>query len=115
MTKIISVHEYRLRPEVTEGQFKDAIREAQDQDLFQIPGLTEVHFLQGIKGKRLGQFTALWIYESREAWEQVWGSPNQPRSKDDYPESWKTWENEILTPLLDRDPDQIEYTSYELV
>lgn len=115
MTRVISVHEYTLKPDVTEDQFKDAIQEAQARNLFQLPGLMEVHFLRGIKGKRRGQFTAIWVYESKEAWEGLWGSPEQPRSKDDYPKSWKIWENELLTPLLDRDPDQIEYTSYERI
>jgi hypothetical protein len=113
MTKIISIHEYTLKPEVSEAQFKDAIHQAQDRHLLQLPGLEEVHFLYGIKGKRSGQLTALWIYESREAWEQLWGSPEQPRKKVDYPEIWKIWEDEILAPILDRDPDQIDYTTYE--
>ena len=26
---------------------------------------------------------------------------------------WKVWENEILAPLLNRDPDTIRFTSYE--
>jgi hypothetical protein len=115
MTKIISIHEYTLKPEVSEAQLKDAIQHALDRHLLQLPGLVEVHFLYGIKGKHSGQFTALWIYESREAWEQLWGSPEQPRSKVDYPEIWKIWEDEILAPLLDRDPDQIDYTTYEAI
>jgi hypothetical protein len=115
MTKVISVHEYILKTDVTEDQFMDAIQAAHDRNLFQLPGLEEVHFLYGIKGRRLGQYGALWIYESREAWEQLWGTPNHPRSKEDYPESWKIWEDEILAPILDRDPDQIEHTAYERI
>jgi hypothetical protein len=115
MTKVISFHEYTLKPDIKEDQFKDAIQAAQDRNLFQLPGLMEVHFLHGIKGQRRGQFAALWIYESREAWERLWGSPNQPHSKEDYPKTWISWEDEILTPILDRDPDQIEYTTYERI
>jgi hypothetical protein len=115
MTKVISFHKYTLKPDIKEDQFKDAIQAAQDRNLFQLPGLMEVHFLHGFKGQRHGQFAALWIYESRETWERLWGSPDQPHSKEEYPETWKIWEDELLTPLLDRDPDQIEYTSYELI
>lgn len=115
MAKVISIHEYILKPNVAEDTFKRAIQEAQERDLFQLPGLMEVHFLQGIKGKRCDQFTAIWVYESREAWERCWGPPDQPRGKENYLENWKTWEEEILAPILDRDPDQIDYTSYELI
>ena len=113
MTRIISIHEYTLKPEVIEAQFKDAIQKAQDRHLLQLPGLEAVHFLHGIKGKCAGQFTALWIYESREAWERLWGTPEQPRSKIDYLEIWKIWEEEILAPILDGDQDQIDYTTFE--
>jgi hypothetical protein len=115
MTKIISIHEYTLKPTVTEDQFKNAIREAQERHLLQLPGLEGVHFLRGIKGKRRGSFAAIWIYESREVWERIWGSPEEPHSKDDYPNRWRVWEEEILAPIHDGDLDQIEYTAYEVI
>lgn len=113
MTKIISIHEYTLKSNVTADQFKAAIQQAQNRQLFRLPGLEDVQFLRGIKGKQRGQFVAIWMYESKEAWERCWGSPEQPHRKDEYPEQWKIWEKEFLSPLLDRDPDQIEYTAYE--
>ena len=57
-------------------------------------------------------FDAIWIFESRTAWERLWGAVDSPRAPADYPEKWKTWENEILAPLLTRDPDTIRFTSY---
>jgi len=32
--------------------------------------------------------------------------------KPDYPESWNTWEDEVLAPYLHEDPDAIRFTSY---
>jgi hypothetical protein len=113
MTKIISIHTYTLKPDMTEAQFKDAIQQAKDRHLFLLPGLEKVHFLHGLKGNRRGHFAAVWIYESREAWERLWGTPKKPHSKEDYPDRWKIWEEELLAPILDRDPDQIEFTTFE--
>ena len=55
----------------------------------------------------------MWVYEGKEAWEALWGPVDRPRSKDEYPEKWLIWEDEVLAPFLDRDPDTIRYTSYE--
>ena len=54
-----------------------------------------------------------WIFESREAWEKLWGSPEAPRPPAEYPKGWMVWENEILAPFLTGDPDTIRFTSYE--
>ncbi|RMF86486.1 MAG: hypothetical protein D6736_15030 [Nitrospinota bacterium] len=113
MARIISVHEYLLRPESNEAEFRQALLAAQRRGLLRLPGLVEHHFLQGIKGAGRGQYAALWIYESREAWERLWGSPDQPRQREEYPENWKIWEEEVLAPFLQQDPDQIRFTAYE--
>jgi hypothetical protein len=73
MPKVISIHEYMLQPGVEEHQFANAVRMAQEGGLFRLPGLVAYHFVKGIKGARQGQYTAIWIYESREAWEALWG------------------------------------------
>ena len=78
-----------------------------------LPGLVEYHFMKGIKGSRSGYYAAIWIYESREAWERIWGTPEHPIRKEGYPENWKIWEEEIVMPFLDREPDKIELTAYE--
>jgi hypothetical protein len=69
--------------------------------------------VKGAKGVRRGAYAAVWIYESREAWEHLWGTPEQPRLPHDYPESWKLWEQELLVPYLRDPPDAIGFTAYE--
>ncbi|MFQ5864279.1 MAG: hypothetical protein ACE5IW_03525 [bacterium] len=113
MPKIISIHEYVLKPDVDEIEFEDAVQGAHESGLLRLPGLMEYHFVKGIKGSRTGCYAAIWVYESREAWEQLWGTPENPRRKQDYPENWKVWEDEVLAPFLNEDPDKIEYTAYE--
>lgn len=110
---IVSVHHYELAESATDRAFRDAVREAERRDLFDLPGLVEYRFLCGIKGVRKGGYAAVWTYESREAWEDLWGPIEDPISKDEYPESWTVWEDELLASVLDGDPDEIEYTSYE--
>jgi hypothetical protein len=115
MARIISIHEYELRPGVTPADFERALVKAQRQRLFDLPGLREHHFLRGIKGARVDCYTAVWIYDSRAAWEALWGPLDEPRSPAEYPPSWKIWENVILAPLLAQHPDTIRFTSYEEV
>ena len=113
MAKVISVHEYELRPGVPEADFERAIRDAERRGLLDLPGLVGHHFLKGLKGARRGAYAAVWIFESRQAWERLWGPLEAPRPAADYPENWKVWENEILAPLLAQDPDTIRFTSYQ--
>lgn len=115
MPRIISIHEYVLRPGADEGAFEDAFRAARERGLFQLPGLEECLLLRGIRGSRRGRYAAVWVYESREAWEALWGPVDRPTTKADYPESWKVWEDEVLAPFLVEDPDRITFTSYEEV
>ena len=112
MAKIISIHEYELKPGVDPATFERAIKEAEKRGLFQMPGLIEYHFIKGIRGTRKGKYAAIWVYESLQAWEKLWGPIDAPHGKDRYPNNWKIWENEILAPLLDRDPDSITFSSY---
>lgn len=113
MSKVISIHEYVLRRGVDERDFEKAIQEAEERGLLDLPGLVEHHFVKGIRGSRSGFYAAIWVYESKEAWEDLWGRPEHPRGKEDYPENWKVWEDEILAPLLGEDPDRINFTAYE--
>lgn len=112
MPRIISVHEYELRPEVDPTNFEAAIQEAQAQQVPDLPGLETYYLLKGIKGARPQDYAAIWIYESRAAWEALWGPPDDPVEKKDYPENWKSWEDEVLAPYLHPDPDAIRFTSY---
>ena len=111
MARIISIHEYSLRSGVSGEDFEKAVETAVRRGLFRLPGLEAYHFLRGVKGHRKGEYAAVWIYRDREAWEELWGPPEHPVGKENYPEPWKIWEDEILAPLLDRDPDRIIYTS----
>ena len=113
MAKIVSMHEYVLRPNVGSTQFEEAIISARDRGLLQLPGLEACYFLKGIKGARSGHYAAIWVYESREAWEELWGTPEHPLGQQDYPDNWKAWEQGVLAPFLDREPDTIEYSAYE--
>lgn len=115
MAKVISVHEYELKPGVLEADFERALHDAERRGLLNLPGLAGHHFLRGLKGARRGAYAAIWIFESREAWERLWGPPEAPRPAAEYPEKWKAWENEVLAPLLTQDPDRIRFTSYEEV
>lgn len=113
MGKVVSIHEYVLKPEVSPATFKTAIREAQRRGLLTLPGLVSYHFVTGIKGTRAHQFSAIWIYESRSAWEALWGTVDKPKRKHEYPKNWQDWEDAILAPLLTQDPDTITFNSYE--
>jgi len=113
MSKIISIHDYRLKTEIPPSDFEHAVRSARERKLFDIPGLVDYHFIKGIKGVRCDCYTALWIYESRAAWEMLWGTPERPRLKAAYPAKWLIWEDELLAPLLIEEPDLIAFTSYE--
>jgi len=112
MPKVVSVHEYELRPGISDEAFERALKDAERRGLFELPGLVGHHFLKGLKGARRNAYAAIWIFESRAAWEKLWGTPEAPRPPADYPAQWKLWENEVLAPLLSQDPDTIRFTSY---
>lgn len=113
MPRVISVHEYVLKPGVDEMAFEQALRRAEAEGLLELPGLVGRHFVKGLRGARQGQYAAIWVYSSRQAWEALWGPVDRPRSPEDYPDNWKVWENRVLERFLDRQPDHIQYTSYE--
>jgi hypothetical protein len=113
MARVISIHEYELKPHLRPADFERAVHDAERRGLLALPGLRAHHFLRGLKGARRARYAAIWIFESREAWERLWGTPEAPRPPAEYPEAWKVWENQILAPLLAQDPDTIRFTSYE--
>jgi heme-degrading monooxygenase HmoA len=113
MSRIVSIHEYDLKPGIDVEQFEHVLRDAAARGLLELPGLVAHHFVKGVKGVRRGAYAALWIYESREAWEHLWGTPEHPRASQEYPDAWKVWENELLAPFLEDHPDRIRFTVYE--
>ena len=111
---VTSIHEYDLAADTTDEQFERAVADAERDGLFDLPGLAEHRFLKGIKGERAGQYTALWTYGSRAAWERLWGPPGDPVAPSEYPQRWQEWERR-LAPLLAGDPDRVRFTSYRAV
>jgi hypothetical protein len=109
---VISVHEYELKPGVDEIKFELAFKEAEARGLFDLPGLVDFHFVKGIRGVRRGKYGVIWIYESMLAWEQLWGPVDRPIPKEQYPDKWLTWEDEVLAPFISQDPDEITFNSY---
>ncbi len=112
MARVISVHEYSLKEGIIGKEFEHAIQIARQRGLFELLGMTSWTFLRGVRGKRQNTYAAIWIYDSLQSWEALWGSLDQPIPKSAYPESWQIWEQEILAPLLDRPPDEIDFTAY---
>lgn len=94
-------------------QLRATAKEAAERGLFELPGLVRWWFGERIKGQLPGRASSFWVYESRAAWEALWGTPEDPASPGDYPELWVIWEQEYLGPLLDRSADAIEFGSYQ--
>ena len=115
MKQIICIHEYVLKSGVTGKDFEQAIKTAETEGLFNLPGLDNHYFLKGFKGKRRGHYAAVWIYRDKQVWEKLWGMADNPVGKENYPENWKRWENDILVRFIEGDPDKISYTSYEVI
>jgi heme-degrading monooxygenase HmoA len=113
MARLISVHEYELKPRTDPKRFEQTVRDAETRGLFDLPGLISHHFVRGVKGARREAYAAVWVYESREAWERLWGTLEQPRTPEAYPEKWRIWEQELLAPILNDHPDAIRFTAYE--
>ena len=113
MGRIISIHEYDLKPGINVEQFERILRDAEARGLLELPGLMAHHFVKGAKGVRRGASAVVWIYESREAWEHLWGTVEHPRPAQEYPGTWKIWEEELLAPFLEGHPDSIRFTAYE--
>ena len=98
------------------GQAQErAARAAVERRLLSIPGLQGFLLLKGLKGANRGRYAILWRYQSRQAWEALRGSLEQPKARHDYPPSWRIWDDEFLAPLLAQHPDSIRYTAYEVV
>jgi hypothetical protein len=113
MGRVISIHEYRLKPDIEAAAFELAIHKAEELGLLQFPGLVGYHFVRGLRGVRQGLYAAIWIYSSLDAWEALWGPVDEPIRPEQYPEKWKIWEDQVLTQYLDGKPDRLVYTAYE--
>jgi hypothetical protein len=97
------------------SELERAIRQADERGLLVLPGLVDHYFLKGPKGCRNGCHAAISVFKSRAAWERLWGTPDDPIGKQEYPSNWKVWEDEVLAPFLNLEPNAIIYTDYEEV
>lgn len=113
MTKVVSIHEYELKPGVDGKAFEAAVHKAREDGLLKLEGLENFYLLKGIRGDRASKYAAVWVYESLEVWESLWGPVGDAVIKEDYPENWKKWEDEVLAQFLVTDPDEIPFSSYE--
>lgn len=93
---VVSIHQYELTDETTHEAFRAAIEAAERRGLFDLPGLIEYQSPRGIKGTRREGYTAVWTYESREAWAELWAPVENLIPKAEYPASWRTWEEMCL-------------------
>jgi hypothetical protein len=60
MPKVISIHEYILKPGLNEEQFEKAVLAAQERGLLELPGLVDYYLVKGIRGFRNGLYAAIW-------------------------------------------------------
>lgn len=111
---IVSVHHYELVDTTTPDEFEAAVRTAERRGLVDLPGLVDWWFLRGSRGEHENGFAAVWIYQDRQSWANPWGPVGEPVTKNDSPEEWRVWEDDILAPLITGDPDRIDYTSFEV-
>ena len=113
MARVISIHEYDLKPGVDLAALRARYPRRGAARPFRPRGPRRASFLRGIKGARRDAYSAVWVFESREVWEKLWGTPEAPRPPAEYPKEWAVWENDILAPFLVRHPDTTRFTSYE--
>lgn len=106
MVRIIAIHEYELREGINHEEFERMLKEKL-KDL-NMEGLISKHTLKGYKGERKGKYAVLWIFESQEMLEKLFGTENEPLKG---PPSFMAYEN-FLRKYIERDPTQITYTDY---
>jgi len=114
MNKIFSLHIYPLKKGIRADDFHRIVLEYLEREFAGFPGLLEWTLLNGIKGEHEGKYGILWVYSSRTSWERIWGPVDHPKTREDYPSQWKSWET-FLSTLLDREPDKILFTTFEQV
>ncbi len=109
MNQIIAIHEHELKPNVNPKQYEQEVDYA--LTTLNIPGLLKAYHLKGFKGKRNGRYAVVWIFENKDAITKNFGTPENPK----WPKDWLHYENEILAKFLDRHPDSIDFTDYEII
>lgn len=64
MARMISIHEYELKPGTSTASLEQTFWTAESRGLFELPGLTAHHFVKAVKGDRRDAYAAVWVYES---------------------------------------------------
>lgn len=90
MSKVIGIHEYVLKPDASEDRFENAILNAKECGLLRLPGLEDCYLIKGIKGFRSGLYAAVWVYESKKAWENLWDQWTSRSSRRTIPKAGKS-------------------------
>lgn len=106
---VISVHEHELREGVDQEEYERVLEQAL-KDLHDIPGLQTVFVLKSFKGSRARKWAVIWIWENKKAIIKNFGTTDAPIM----PPAWIAYENTIA-PFLDRHPDTITFSAYELL
>jgi hypothetical protein len=109
MPRVVALHELDLKPGVDRKAFEAVVRR-EIADLGQhMPGLVERRFLIGCRAARKGEYAMLWVFESLEALEGLFGSEAEPRPG---PDAFVRYEAAIGPFLAAPRPDLIRYTDY---
>lgn len=106
---IYAVHEHELRPGIDTARYESDVAATLQQ--MKVPGLLQAIHLKGFGGKRSNKYAVLWLFENAEALTQNFGTSEARK----FPPDWLYYENVILAQYLDRDPDTIDYTDYNIV
>ncbi len=106
---IYAVHEHELRPGVDITRYESDVAAALQQ--MKVNGLEQAIHLKGFGGKRTDKYAVLWVFENAEALTFNFGTPEVRK----FPPEWLYYENVILAQYLDRHPDAIDYTDYNVV
>ena len=113
MARVISVHEYELKP-ASRKPLSSAPCMTPNAAVSSTSRAHRPPFPSRPEGSTARAYTAIWIFESREAWERLWGTVEAPRPPSEYPEL-ENLGDRILASFLTQDPDTIRFTSYEEV
>lgn len=106
MSRIYAIHEYELKRGVMSNEFESAI--VNKLANLHMTGLVSKHLLRGYKGERKGKYAVLWIFESQEALEKLFGTETRPLPE---PPDFVGYEN-FIAKYIDREPMQITFTDY---
>jgi hypothetical protein len=110
MPKVFGYHEFDLREGADEKEFEEDISKSIAE--IKLPGLIDKFFVKGVRGKRRGKYAVIWVFESLEAIESLWGTEDDPKPG---PDIFLDYEEKVLGPYIDRPAQQIVWSDYEVI